>query len=68
MNPASAQILTTLLLAKECGADVDEKTLLGCLRFFYRFTGHGTVPYGNDRAEGGLGSNGKDSMLAAASR
>lgn len=66
MNPASSQILTTLLLAKECGADVDEKTLLGSLRFFYRFTGHGTVPYGDDRAEGGLGSNGKDSMIAAA--
>lgn len=66
MNPASTQILTTLLLAKECGAEVDEKTLLNSLRFFYRFVGHGTVPYGNDRAEGGLGSNGKDSMLAAA--
>jgi hypothetical protein len=66
MNPASSQILTTLLLAKECGVNVDEKTLLGSLKFFYRFAGHGTVPYGDDRSEGGLGSNGKDSMIAAA--
>ncbi|MDP6356489.1 MAG: DUF6288 domain-containing protein, partial [Planctomycetota bacterium] len=66
MNPAGAQVLTTLLLAKECGAVVDEPTLLGSLRFFYRFAGHGTVPYGDHRGEGGLGSNGKDGMIAAA--
>ena len=45
---------------------VDEQTLLGSLRFFYRFVGHGTVPYGDHRGEGGLGSNGKDGMIAAA--
>ncbi len=66
MNPAGAQVLTTLLLAKECGMDVDEKTLLGALKYWYRFAGHGTVPYGDHRAEGGLGSNGKDGMSAAA--
>ncbi len=65
MNPAGAQVLTTLLLAKACGVDVDEKTLLGALRFWYRFAGHGTVPYGDHRPEGGLGSNGKDGMAAA---
>ncbi len=66
MNPAGAQLLTTLLLGKECGVNVDEKTLLNSLRFFYRFAGHGTVPYGDHRGEGGLGSNGKDGMIAAA--
>jgi hypothetical protein len=66
MNPAGAQVLTTLLLGKECGVNVDEKTLLNSLRFFYRFAGHGTVPYGDHRGEGGLGSNGKDGMIAAA--
>lgn len=66
MNPASTQVLTTLLLAKECGLDVDEDTLLGSLRYFYRFAGKGTVPYGDHRGEGGLGSNGKDGMVAAA--
>jgi hypothetical protein len=66
MNPAGAQVLTTLLLGKECGVNVDEETLLGSLRFFYRFAGHGTVAYGDHRGEGGLGSNGKDGMIAAA--
>jgi hypothetical protein len=66
MNPAGCQVLTTLLLSKECGVTVDEQTLLGSLRFWYRFTGHGTVPYGDHRPEGGLGSNGKDGMSAAA--
>jgi hypothetical protein len=66
MNPAGAQVLTTLLLAKECGLDVDDDTLLGSLRYFYRFAGRGTVPYGAHRGEGALGSNGKDGMIAAA--
>lgn len=66
MNPAGCQVLTTLLMSKECGVTVDEQTLLGALRFWYRFTGHGTVPYGDHRPEGGLGSNGKDGMSAAA--
>jgi hypothetical protein len=66
MNPAGAQVLTTLLLGKECGVNVDEETLLGALRFFYRFAGRGTVAYGDHRGEGGLGSNGKDGMIAAA--
>jgi HEAT repeat protein len=66
MNPAGAQVLTTLLLGKECGVQVDDDTLLGSLRFFCRFAGRGTVPYGDHRGEGGLGSNGKDGMIAAA--
>jgi hypothetical protein len=68
MNPAGAQVLTTLLLGKECGVNVDEQTLLGALRFFYRFAGHGSVAYGDHRGEGGFGSNGKDGMIAAAMR
>ncbi|MBT3294841.1 MAG: hypothetical protein HN383_06190 [Verrucomicrobia bacterium] len=68
MNPAGAQVLTTLLLGKVCGVNVDDDTLLGALKFWYRFVGHGTVPYGDHRGEGGLGSNGKDGMSAAAMR
>ena len=66
LHAAGAQVLTTLLLGKECGVNVDEQTLLGALSHFYRFVGHGTVPYGDHRGEGGLGSNGKDGMIAAA--
>jgi hypothetical protein len=66
MNPASTQVLTTLLLCKEAGVNVDETTLTNALRYFWRFVGHGGVPYGDHRAEGGAGSNGKDAMIAAA--
>ena len=68
LHAAGAQLLTTLLLGKECGVNVDEQTLLGALRHFYRFAGHGGVAYGDHRAEGGFGSNGKDGMIAAAMR
>lgn len=68
MNPASTQVLTTLLLAKQTGVNVDESTLINALRYFWRFVGHGGVPYGDHRAEGGAGSNGKDAMIAAAMR
>jgi hypothetical protein len=63
LNPASAQLVTTLLLARECGVSVDERALAGSLEYFYRFAGHGAVPYGDHRCEG-LGSNGKDGMAA----
>lgn len=66
LNAAGAQLLTTMLLGKECGVNVDEQTLLNALRFFYRFAGHGGVAYGDHRPEGGFGSNGKDGMIAAA--
>ncbi len=65
MNPAAAQVATTLVLAKECGVKVDDRTMLGALQFFYRFAGRGTVAYGDHRAEIGLASNGKDGMAAA---
>jgi len=65
MNAAGVQVATTLLLARECGVQVDEATLLGALKFFYRFAGRGSVAYGDHRGEGGLGSNGKDGMVAA---
>jgi len=67
MNPAGTPLLTTLLLAKQCGAKVDEGTLQRALKFFYRFAGHGSNPYGDHRPEDGYGSNnGKSEMLAVA--
>ncbi len=66
LHAAGAQLLTTLLLGKECGVNVDDQTLLNALRHFYRFAGHGGVAYGDHRPEGGFGSNGKDGMIAAA--
>ena len=66
MNPAGAQVLTSLVLAQECGVAVDQGTLDRALRLFYRFAGHGAVPYGDHRPEGWLSANGKNGMLACA--
>ncbi|MBT8045207.1 MAG: hypothetical protein KJO79_09680, partial [Verrucomicrobiae bacterium] len=68
LNAAGTQMLTTMLLGKECGVEVDETTLRNTLRQWYRFAGHGSVPYGDHRPGGHLGSNGKDGMTAAAMR
>ena len=65
MNAAGAQILTTLILAKECGVKVNPKTFHDALAFFYRFAGHGSMGYGDHRPEMWHGANGKNGMLAA---
>ncbi len=65
LNAAGAQVATTLLLAKQCGAKVNQRTMRRATTFFYRFAGHGSTPYGDHRPEGGYTSaNGKSSMLA----
>jgi hypothetical protein len=66
MNPAGVQVLTTLILAKECGVEVDQGTFDRALAYFYRFAGHAAVPYGDHRPEGWLSCNGKNGMLAGA--
>jgi hypothetical protein len=67
LNAAGTNLLTTLLLAKQCGAEVDDQTLQEALRFFYRFVGHGANPYGDHRGESGYGSNnGKTEQIAVA--
>jgi len=52
MNAANVHCLTFLLLAKECGADVDEYVLQKLLKFFYRYAGHNNVAYGDQVPEG----------------
>lgn len=65
MNPAGIQVLTSLILARECGVEFDESTYDKALAYFFRFAGHGGVAYGNHPPEG-MGSNGKNGMLACA--
>ncbi len=65
MNPAGAPILTALILAKECGVDVQEPLFTNALHLFYRFAGHAAVPYGDHRPEKWMSCNGKNGMLAA---
>lgn len=66
LNASGTHVLTFLLLAKECGADVPDHTLMGALRHFFRYAGRGTNPYGDDRPGGGFVDNGKEGKLALA--
>jgi len=67
LNAAGVHCLTFLILAKTCGVEVDEATLQSSLRQFYRFSGRGTVPYGNYTPKGGFtDDNGKTGGLALA--
>lgn len=66
LNASGTHVLTFLLLARECGADVPDHALLGALRHFYRYAGRGGNPYGDDRPGNGFVDNGKNGKLAFA--
>jgi len=66
LNAAGPPVVTFLLLAKECGADVPDHALLGALTHFYRYAGRGGNPYGDNRTEVGFVDNGKNGKLAFA--
>ncbi len=66
MNAAGVHALNFLLLAKECGAEVDDYLLQRVLLQFFRFAGRGNVAYGNQLPEGGFRDNGKTAGLALA--
>ena len=44
LNAAGTHVVTFLMLAKECGANVPDKTFHGALRHFYRYAGRGSIP------------------------
>ena len=66
MNAAGVHCVTFLLLAKECGVEVDEFTLKTSLRHFYRYAGRGAVSYGDGFPEITYTDNGKNGGLAFA--
>ena len=66
LNAAGVHCVTFLMLAKECGVNVDEETFNSALRRFFRFSGKGNLAYGNSMPEGGFVDNGKTSKLAFA--
>ena len=65
IHSAGNQVLLTLVLSKVCGVDVDEKTLLGALKHWYRFAGHGTIPVADNRPWHVFRSGGRDGATAA---
>jgi len=66
LNAAGVSCVVTLSMAKECGADVPEDTLLRVLTRFFRYSGRGNVPYGMGHPESGFTDNGKNGALAFA--
>ena len=64
LNAAGVPASAFLLLARECGAKVDEAMLQESLKHFYRFAGHGNVAYGDGLPETGFVDNGKTGKLA----
>jgi hypothetical protein len=64
MHCAGNQVLLTLLLGKMCGVDVDDKTLLGALRHWYRFVGHSAIPLADQRCWHIFRSAGRDGATA----
>ena len=66
LNAAGTHVVTFLMLAKECGAEVSDRLLLRSLRHFYRYAGRGGNPYGDTRPENGFVDNGKNGKLAFA--
>jgi hypothetical protein len=66
MNAAGVHCVAFLLMAKECGVNVDEHTLQSSLLHFFRFAGRGNVAYGDGVPEGGMVDNGRVTGLAYA--
>ena len=66
LNAGGTAVVTFLLLAKQCGAEVDESLLNRTLVHFFRYAGRGTNPYGDDRPETSFVDNGKHGNLAFA--
>lgn len=64
INACGVHSATFQLLAKECGANVDERTLQESLKQFYRFAGRGNVAYGDQLPEKSFVDNGKTGGLA----
>jgi len=66
VHASGIHCMTFLLMARLCGVDVDEYMFDESFQQFFRFAGHGNVPYGNGPPEGGFRDNGKTSGLAVA--
>ena len=64
LNAAGVPSTTFLLLARECGAKIDEFTMQTSFKHFFRFAGHGNVAYGDALPETGFVDNGKTGTLA----
>jgi hypothetical protein len=66
LNAGGTAVVTFMLLAKECGAEIPDHALLGALTHFFRYAARGGNPYGDNKPEVGFVDNGKNGNLAIA--
>jgi len=66
LNAAGTHVVTFLLLAKQCGAEIDDSLLHRTLTHLFRYAGRGLNPYGDHRPETSFVDNGKNGKLAFA--
>ena len=66
LNAGGTHVVTFLLLAKQCGVDVNDSLLHRTMTHFFRYAGRGINPYGDDRPENSFVDNGKHGKLAFA--
>jgi len=64
LNAAGLHAVTFILMAKECGVDVDDRLISEAFVHLYRYAGRGNVAYGDQMPEGGMTDNGKVGKLA----
>lgn len=65
-NAAGTAVVTFLMLAKECGVNIPDRTLNDVLVQFFPFAGRGCNPYGDNKPELGFVDNGKNGNLSFA--
>jgi len=66
LHASGMYAMNFILMAKLCGVEVDERMFQESFQQFYRYAGHGLVPYGHSMPEAGFRDNGKHSGLALA--
>jgi hypothetical protein len=66
LNAGGTHVVTFLLLAKQCGVEVNDSLLHRTMVHFFRYAGRGINPYGDDRPENSFVDNGKHGKLAFA--
>ena len=67
MNHAGLPIVITLILAQECGVQVDSEAYAKAVELMYRMAGHGCIAYGDHRSElWWSNTNGRNAMLSCA--
>jgi hypothetical protein len=66
VNQVGLTCWIAMILAKECGVEVDEAAMRRSALFFLKYAGKGWVPYGDHRPWLGQSGNGKNALAAVA--